>query len=380
MEKIRKSFSGTVLKAQPLSIPPFWLSGLILNRVSCCQTKPVHPVNNVNLTIWGATWAGHISYHQCMYGLSNELNMGPRSRTWSLGWRDTLPQHTLHANYLLGFFVQVISEQQRGFFPSSGGWALWRFLIWHPPDRAGLETLELFAQSLCSSSHCRLGWGWEAACLGIRCGPKWLQGISRQMDTFIIWTTGGDPLFNWSVSFWAQVTLDPTKKRPLPRQLTNYLYIVCIGIFLCFEASAWQDHLLPCAAWIRRDSWQLPAGFLTAIRALIDLPQAILSHLLFKQKSTPGFIGFWCRGLSVPLIILTDDALVHQEHLHIFSCSAVAFWMQGAAHSIQFKKHLPLKSMYLFMAVSLVPIGHVQSRKQDAARRGRQIFNPIKTQ
>lgn len=71
------------------------------------------------------------------------------------------------------------------------------------------------------------------------------------------------------------------------------MYIVCIGIFLSFEASTLQDHLLSCAAWIGGDSWQLfPAGFLTAICALIDLPQATPSHLLFKQKSPPEFIGF----------------------------------------------------------------------------------------
>lgn len=36
--------------------------------------------------------------------------------------------------------------------------------------------------------------------------------------------------------------------------------------------------------------------------------------------------------------------------------------------------------MYLFATIVMVPISHLQSRKQDASRRGRQLFNPIKAQ
>lgn len=61
-----------------------------LEQTFLFQTNPIQSVNNVNLIIWGATWARHIMCQQCTYGVANELNMimcplVPRSGAWRLG-------------------------------------------------------------------------------------------------------------------------------------------------------------------------------------------------------------------------------------------------------------------------------------------------------
>lgn len=257
--------------------------------------------------IWGAKWAEH-----------DQMSFGCQERGLEAGMKGQSPQHTYFAYKLpLGIFVPAVCKRShkstvdfspaQAAEPCGDSWSntperncsassdhpsskkqrgpLWLHQAPYVPW--GWKPWSWLLSPCAQATTARWAGGERQQCLGTKCRPKWLQGVSSQMDTFVIWSSGDDPLFIWSVSFWAQVTLEPTNKRSLPRQPTSDLHIVCIGIFLSFEVPAWQDHLLPCAAWIRRDSWQLfPAGFLTAI------PQATPSPL---QKEEPSWI-YWFLG------------------------------------------------------------------------------------
>jgi len=114
------------------------------------------------------------------------------------------------------------------------------------------------------------------------------------------------------------------------------------------------------------------------------LPISLMPPLLIVSSNTRAFRDSVVAGAEATRCLGLSSLLMHRfilMHLRIFSSSAVAFRMWGEAHSIHLKKHLlPLKSMNLYTAKLAVPISHSWSRKQDASRRGRQLFNPIKAQ
>lgn len=151
-----------------------------------------------------------------------------------------------------------------------------------------------------------------------------------------------------------------------------------MDIVLSFKTAAWQSHLLCCAGLEETASnCPLLAFFLPFVVFLVSL----MPSPLISSSNGSTLLNLVVSGAETTWCLWSSSLLMHRcilMHVCIFPSSAVAFWMWGEAHNTQ--ETFPLPKINVSVCHNSNGAYQSQSRKQDAPRRDRQLFNPIKAQ